>query len=374
MMRTGSTSEVDSKPRVLIVTALALEFLAVRAHLQDVKEKELPLGMIADSGRFEAGSRSWVVSVIETGMGNERAALETERAIQALDPQLVLFVGIAGGIKGDVGLGDVIVPYKVYTYDYGKDGDRFNSRPEAPEPSYRAFQRALAVGRDDAWHRSIRVPDHLALSRNPPRVSSKAIAAGGKVVAGLESRTASLIREHFSDAAAVEMEGYGFLRALHAHPDRQALVIRGISDLVDHKVATDAQGWQSIAAANAAGFAFAFLSRFSSETPRQDQGAVREGTREFWTALWEVAIELCPAGPMHERIWQRAGGDPSRLQLGTTPQTMWFDAIDLLRRGGGGEINAASLLRVLKSEFPNAVLDTLIRNAQEGPSLSGRPV
>lgn len=363
-MRTASTSEPESESRVLIVTALTLEFLAVRAHLRDVRERELPLGMITDSGRFEAGARSWAVSVIEAGMGNERAALETERAIQALDPALVLFVGIAGGMKDDVRLGDVVVPYKVYTYDYGKDGNRFHSRPEAPEPSYRAFQRALSIGRDSAWHETIRLPAGVALHKNAPRVSMKAIAAGGKVVAGLESRTADLIREHFSDAVAVEMEGYGFLRALHAHPHRQALIIRGVSDLVDHKDATDAQGWQPIAAANAAGFTFAFLSRFSPETSRRERVASERG-RDFWSALRDIATELCPAGPMQERIWQRAGGDPSRLPLATTPQTMWFDAVDLLRRGGGGEINSASLLRVLKMDFPNAPLDALSRDAEE---------
>ncbi len=364
MKRSGNPSERCSEPRVLIVTALALEFRAVRAHLSDVRETELPLGMIADCGRFGSGPRSWTVFVIETGMGNERAALETDRAIQALDPELVLFVGIAGGIKDDVRLGDVIVPYKVYAYDYGKDGDRFRSRPEAPEPSHRAFQRALAIGRDDAWQEVIRLPDGVLSPTNAPRVTSKAIAAGGKVVAGQESSTASLIREHFSDAVAVEMEGYGFLRALHAHPQRQALVIRGISDLVDRKEATDAEGWQPIAAANAAGFAFAFLARFMPRALPSNGGAAHVDTPDFWTALREAATKLCPEGPMQERIWQRAGGDISRLPLGTTPKTMWFDAVDLLRRGGGGEISPSSLLRILKLEFPNApAIDDLIQNA-----------
>ena len=53
------------------------------------------------------------------------------------------------------------------------------------------------------------------------------------------------------------------MAALRAHPEIQALVIRGISDLLTAKKAADAKGWQHQAARNAAAFAFQILATFT---------------------------------------------------------------------------------------------------------------
>ena len=49
----------------------------------------------------------------------------------------------------------------------------------------------------------------------------------------------------------IEMEGRGFLQALHANPSVSALIVRGISDLIDHKAEADAAQSQLVASRNA---------------------------------------------------------------------------------------------------------------------------
>jgi nucleoside phosphorylase len=68
------------------------------------------------------------------------------------------------------------------------------------------------------------------------------------------------LSSQYSDALAVEKEGHGFLTAVRANPGVEALIVRGISDLIEHKSQTDAEGWQEIAARNASAFAFEVLA------------------------------------------------------------------------------------------------------------------
>jgi hypothetical protein len=65
------------------------------------------------------------------------------------------------------------------------------------------------------------------------------------------------------DALALEMEGYGFLKAAHAHSGLEALVVRGISDLLEGKADADKGGSQERASRHAAAFAFQVLAKLS---------------------------------------------------------------------------------------------------------------
>jgi nucleoside phosphorylase len=93
--------------------------------------------------------------------------------------------------------------------------------------------------------------------------SDKLLAAGEKVIASTSSDLSQFLRTSYSDTVAVEMEGHGFLQAVRANPQVEALVIRGISDLLDGKQKADAASSQEFAAQHASAFAFEMLAKFS---------------------------------------------------------------------------------------------------------------
>jgi len=253
----------DSSPtpfscEVIILTALPVECQAVLRSLQELQEVLHPSGTIYHQGCFAGRHRSWQVAVAEVGMGGVAAALEAEKAISFFQARIAFFIGIAGGLK-DVRRGDVVVATKVYAYESGKTGQQFEPRPELGYSSHALEQRARDEARQEKWLTrldSVR-PD------TSPRVFIGALAAGEKVLASTRSSLARLLKKTYGDALAIEMEGHGFLHAVHLNHTVHGLVIRGISDLIDDKPVADATGWQQVAAQHAAAFAFQILATFT---------------------------------------------------------------------------------------------------------------
>lgn len=68
------------------------------------------------------------------------------------------------------------------------------------------------------------------------------------------------------------------------------------------------------------------------------EGLNREAVHhpDWYDALLELATTLYPNGPEQNRVWERAGGDPSRIE-GWSGRDRWRSAITLLRSGGAGK-------------------------------------
>ena len=96
-----------------------------------------------------------------------------------------------------------------------------------------------------------------------PRSFIGAIAAGEKVIAETESDLYKFIKTQYNDTLAVEMEGRGFLAAAHANQPVMALIVRGISDLINNKSDIDDSVRQGIAARHASAFAFEVLAKLT---------------------------------------------------------------------------------------------------------------
>ncbi|MCW1096562.1 5'-methylthioadenosine/S-adenosylhomocysteine nucleosidase [Streptomyces sp. RS2] len=251
----------DIQPTVLVLTALPLEYAAIRAHVVERKERVHRDGTRVEIGRLP--DTSWHVALAELGMGAERTAALTTQLIHWLRPEAVLFVGIAGSLKDDIGIGDVVVGTQVYEIHGGKQTpEGFLVRPKALPGSHALEQAARSAVRDMPGVRAHFMP----------------IATGDVVLADAESEIARFVRRSYNDAGAIEMEGSGALRAAHLSGQLDALVIRGISDRADaEKHTADASGAQQRAAEQAAAVTVAVLHK---HRPREGSSDPEEGPQE----------------------------------------------------------------------------------------------
>lgn len=184
---------------------------------------------------------------------NIDAAILTNDLLHHWKPGAALLVGIAATADpAKVKLGDVVLGSEVYYYERGKVAPG-GTKPEPKIISADAtlWTNVTAVPDWDGKVSTVR-PDGTEVR---PKVHSGVIASGEKVIADSDTRDA--IAASHRKVIAIEMEGYGFSRAVwQSFEHVRHLDIRAISD--DASQAKN-DGWHAYAAATAAGFAKHFL-------------------------------------------------------------------------------------------------------------------
>ncbi|GGK91822.1 hypothetical protein Sme01_54190 [Sphaerisporangium melleum] len=244
---------------IVILTALDLEYQAVREHLTDPRVHRHTAGTRFELGRLTGDGRRVALGLV--GKGNHPSAVIAERAIAEFSPSALLFVGIAGALWPGIGLGDVVVATHVYAYHGGtSEDDSLKARPRVWEIDHETDQIARHLYRTETWTR--RLPAGAAV----PAVRFGPIAAGEVVQDSAVSAHAQWVRQTYNDALAIEMESAGVAQAAHHNRSLPMAVIRGISDRADGtKTATDGLNWQPKAAASAAAFAMALAQELAAE-------------------------------------------------------------------------------------------------------------
>ena len=268
----GAAAAAHDEPHprltVVILTALGLEYAAVAAYLPD----RLPARVDTthyETGTFAGHNADWTVYLAEVGAGNTRTAAEIAAAIPVLQPDLALFIGVAGSVKpDDLCHGDVVVGERVHNLHAGKDtwteeeGSVHLSRSGSAPAAHGAVQLARTARRSD-WVSDF-APEALNARGDKPSVEIRPIAAGEVVNADHRSALMVKVRECMNDVAAVDMESWGLYDAAQ-RKNVAALSVRGISDCVGDKQADSDEQWQPTAVRHAAAFAFALLRHASPD-------------------------------------------------------------------------------------------------------------
>ncbi len=263
----------SAKPtlKVVVLTALALEYAAVRSYLVEVTKRRTRSGTRYEVGYVRGEYLDWEVYLAEVGMGNASGAAEAAGAIESFSPQLILFVGVAGGLKpDDQSHGDVVVASMVYNVHSAKlaprshGGTDIQSRPLGVPASHRLTQLVKAIRRT-TW---VADPLHGGHVEGPspvqPAVHVRPIVAGDVVLADPGSDLRKHIAQHFNDAVAIDMESFGVYETADRH-GLPVLAVRGLSDLIGDKDPVADREVQPRAAANAAAFAIALLNQGDEE-------------------------------------------------------------------------------------------------------------
>lgn len=345
----------DSRVDVLIVTAIQIERRAVREHLHSLDVMEIDPAVL-DVGYFDERNLRLRVAILEVGPGNIDASVLTTITTCELQPAITMMVGVAGAVK-DLALGDVVASNKIYWSEPGKSLEAgVLTRPDFGAVSGRLVQVARSVAADDEWQE--RINPRAAQPRQPAAIVAP-IVVGERVVASTSSDDAKRISQNFGDAVAVAMEDIGVARASALAGAGEMIAIRSASDLLDGKSDADMAGFQPVAAANAAAFAFEMLA---SSPPENLFDTRPETSQDFY----KDAAALYPTGPTEKGIWERAGGDLAVITLGGTGRSMWRAALRELDQGGGGpSITMASLIAEMRHDYPNNETLRLLSNSTE---------
>jgi nucleoside phosphorylase len=266
-----SASQYIEPVDFLIITALQVEREAILNNRRDVKKIQnegSPTYYIFTLPAYRYNEDYRVAVTMLSQMGNVASSTHASKAINDLRPDYILMVGIAGGIKGKVSLGDVVIASQVLYYEQGKRKlGGIDLRPDSYQVDKELFERAQNYD-ELTWHELISTPRPQKRDRGVPNAIFGPIAVGEKVET--DPNFVNGLKEMHSKLVAIEMESYGVAFAAATAIDRpRFLAIRGISDYADPK---KNDLWHNYAAASAAAFTEGFL-RSGPVTPKAIQDA-----------------------------------------------------------------------------------------------------
>ncbi len=232
---------------IVILCPVEVEFKIIRKILSNPTSTTIKSNNLSfECGQIQGSNSTWNVAIIEPDFSVSSFELKTNVAIESLRPKYVFLAGVAGGIK-DSRIGDIVIGTMAYDYESGKEtSDIFVARPKVV---VNQSQELLTLAR--RIERKIN-NDH-DLGNKAAKFYFGPIASGKKVIAATSSNTYKIIKRYYNDTQAVEMESYAFA-VVASKTGGQYLNIRGISDLIDQKAASDAEACQEEAVRRVANF------------------------------------------------------------------------------------------------------------------------
>jgi DNA-binding protein H-NS/nucleoside phosphorylase len=222
--------------RALIFTAKDTETAAVKAYLEEKpcgfertkRGNKVTIWRPIDALSFNT---PFEIALYETGKGQAEAIMNAGPVVEAVAPDLVIYLGCAGGEAAYVDIGDVLVATKVWNYEQASIKERSVRYKGVPQlPDRVLVDEAKSVADFGSWKSKI-----IEGSPNSAHAVFGEIASGDKVIKSTKSPVWKKLKSGLSDdIIGCETEGHGFLSAM-VPLKTFSIMIRGISDLIENK-------------------------------------------------------------------------------------------------------------------------------------------
>lgn len=226
-------------PTILVVTAVDAERNAVVRELGMAQDVE-----IAGLSGLCVDTPAGVLHAFTGGVGPVASAVTTATLLAATSYELVVCAGIAGGFRGRVEIGDIVVADRVTFADLGVRTDDGFRTP-----------RDIGLSEDTTYELQNDAVAEALLRGTPSVVRGEVLTLA--CMTGTEPDAEELARRH-ADAVAEAMEGFGVVAAALRQRKVACHVteIRAISNLIGRR---DRSTWDIPRAFDALAKAFATL-------------------------------------------------------------------------------------------------------------------
>ena len=228
-------------PKVAIIYAFSAEGELLKSQTDLVKKFDI-------NGReFYLGKlKGTDVVIVNSGVGMTNAAMTTQLTIDRFYPEKIIFTGICGGIDSSNRIGDIVVPDKWVTHDFGiykKDGFFVDLigyfSPQENKEIYRIYlpidSALLAIAQNSALK--------LKGSLKPIGTRSPNIKIGGVGASGnsfIDQKEKRQWLKEKIDAQIVDMESAAVVQVALSN-NIPVIVVRSCSDLAGGSGSNTAQ-------------------------------------------------------------------------------------------------------------------------------------
>lgn len=236
-------------PDILILTALPVELSAAKQALnisEDIQPSSTSIGIHFWKTAIVQKNEKYLNCVLScfAGPGNVDASSITSNLLSELNPNYVIMLGIAAGMREKCALGEVILSERIVAYESAAlvEGGIMESRPRILEldikvrqdiSSYLSNINSIKDRLTQIYEKlAIDLPEQADIGQVSKSVMPRTatIASGEKLLRDPEKFKA--LREINGKIEIAEMEGTGLFEACHNYK-KPVLMIRGISDFGD---------------------------------------------------------------------------------------------------------------------------------------------